>query len=137
MPRVGALRILSLASALLLLGSGLACAALTHYSSIALAFLAWTIAGFGMGLCYPVVATLAMASAEAGREGHLSMMMGLTDTLGITAAIGIGAAVLRADESGALARVVGVWQGFVVLALCLPVLLWWRRAQFDAARAVD
>ncbi len=137
LPRLGALRILWLASALLLLGSALACAALTHYASIALAFFAWTIAGLGMGLCYPVVATLAMASAETGREGHLSMMMGLTDTLGITAAIGIGAAVLRADESGALGRVVGVWQGLVLLALCLPVLLWWRREQFDAARAVD
>ena len=132
LPRVGALRILWIASALMLLGSGLACLALNHYASISLAFLAWAIAGLGMGLCYPVVATLAMGCAEPGREGHLSMMMGLTDTLGITAAIGIGAAVLRADESGALTRMMGIWQGFVLLALSLPLILWWRQAQFQS-----
>ena len=137
LPRVGVLPVLWTASALLLLGSGLACLAITYYASIALAFPAWTIAGLGMGLCYPVVATLAMASAEPGHEGHLSMMMGLTDTLGITAAIGIGGAVLRADESGALARMVGVWQGYVVLALSMPLLLWWRRSQFETTRAND
>ena len=129
--RVGARPLLWTASVLLLVGSGLACLALTHYASIALAFAAWTVAGLGMGLCYPVVATLAMASGESGREGQLSMMMGLTDTLGITAAIGIGGAFLRADESGALARMVGVWQGYAVLALAMPALLWWRRACFD------
>ena len=129
--RVGALVLLWVASLLLLAGSGLACLTLIHYANIALACAAWTLAGLGMGLCYPVVASLAMAASESGREGQLSMMMGLTDTLGITAAIGIGGAILRADESGALARMVGVWQGYVVLALAMPALLWWRRACFD------
>ena len=135
--RVGPRAILTVASALLLAGSALAWAALTQLASIALAFVAWFVAGFAMGLCYPVIASLAMACAERGREGRLSMMMGLTDTLGITIAIGIGGALLRADRAGAVARVADLWLGYVGLALLLPLLLWRRREHFGPVPSTE
>lgn len=131
--RIGARPILLAASLLLFTGTLLAWFALDVLGAVGPLFLAWGIAGAGMGLCYPVVSTLAMAQAENGREGHLSMMLGLADTLGITAAIGIGGAWLRADAPGALARIDMVWLGLVGVAVLMPLLLVMRRAQFVAA----
>lgn len=131
--RIGARPILFAASALLVIGTSLAWFATTQVPLVSVLFLAWTVSGFAMGLCYPVVATLAMAQAERGREGRLSMMLGLTDTLGITTAIGLGGAILRADDPGAMSRHASLWLGFVLLAALLPLLLIVRRRYFVLA----
>ncbi len=133
-------RILLVAAVLMLLGTGLAWLAATVTAQISVLFLAWTIAGFAMGLIYPIVTMLAMAQAEPGREGHLSMMLGLADTLGITAAIGLGGALLQADSPAALSRIGSVWLGLFTIAALMPVLLLIRGAQFstrDLGAAVD
>ena len=131
--RLGSLRILQRASALFVFSTLLTWYALIELRSLSLLFLAWALAGLAMGMIYPVTSTLAMARVERGREGQLSMMSGLADTLGITWSIGIGSALLRADQPGALARVGPLWLGLVALSLLLPILLLWRRRYFASA----
>lgn len=131
--RRGAPAILALASALLLGGTALTWYALIEARSLTLLFAAWSVAGAAMGMIYPVVSMLAMARAEPGREGRLSMMLGLADTLGITCSIGLGGAWLRAEQAGALGRVGPLWLGLVMLTLLLPLLLITRRRYFVAS----
>jgi hypothetical protein len=133
--RLGALRILAGAGLVLVAGTGLAWYGASLRGSVGLIALAWSLAGLAMGMVYPVVSSLAMARAERGREGRLSMMLGLSDTLGITAAIGLGGAWLRAEQPGALARVDGLWLGFVLVAVLVPALVAWRRRALTGAAA--
>jgi len=122
--------ILGAAGALLITCTTLTAWAIGRPDAIEILFLAWCGAGAAMGLIYPVVSALAMARVQRGREGRLSMMLGLGDTLGITSAIGMGGAILRAAEPGALERVVPVWLGFIALAALIPFVLCWRRSWY-------
>lgn len=132
--RIAPRSLLALACVCLLGGTLIAWYAAAHAPAVPPLFVAWAVAGAAMGLVYPVVSRLAMARAERGREGHLSMMLGLSDTLGITGAIGLGGAWLRVDAPDALARIGGLWLGFVALAALLPLLLLVRRQHFELTR---
>jgi len=68
---------------------------------------AWTVAGFGIGLAYSPISVTVLREAPSGQEGAATSGMQLTDTLGITlgtglggAAVGLGDAVGWAPESG-------------------------------------
>jgi MFS family permease len=60
---------------------------------------AWTVAGFGMGLCYSPISLLMLAAAPAGREGWASASLNLADVLGSAIGIGIGGAAISAAVS--------------------------------------
>jgi MFS family permease len=57
---------------------------------------AWTVGGFGIGLCYAPITLLMLAEAPAGREGWAAASLSLADVLGSALGIGIGGAAVSA-----------------------------------------
>jgi MFS family permease len=75
---------------------GLALASLTLVPGIpvAVAALAWGIAGFGQGLSYSPLTLVTLAEAEPGREGAATASLQLTDVLGTALGTGLGGAIV-------------------------------------------
>jgi MFS family permease len=69
---------------------------------LAVAFVAWTVSGFGMGLSYAPISLMMLRVAPSGREGWASASLNLADVLGTALGVGIGgaavASVSRADH---------------------------------------
>lgn len=65
----------------------------------AVGYLAWGIAGFGMGTAYASVAVTVLAQAEHGREGRASSALQLSDTLGVALGTGIGGALVAGGSA--------------------------------------
>lgn len=65
-------------------------------------FAFWTLAAFGMGLGYNVANSTAMAKTEPGREGLTSSALGISDSLGIAVATGLGGVLVALGEAYAL-----------------------------------
>lgn len=57
---------------------------------------AWTIAGFGMGMGYAPTTLLMLKNAPPGREGWASASLNLADVLGSALGIGLGGAAISA-----------------------------------------
>jgi MFS family permease len=75
---------------------GLALASLTLVPGIpvAVAALAWAIAGLGQGLSYSPLTLVTLAEAEPGREGAATASLQLTDVLGTALGTGLGGAIV-------------------------------------------
>ncbi len=58
----------------------------------------WSLAALGMGLGYNVANSAAMARTEPGREGLTSSALGISDSLGIAVATGVGGVLLALGE---------------------------------------
>jgi MFS family permease len=65
-------------------------------------FACWTLAAFGMGIGYNVANSTAMAKTEPGREGLTSSALGISDSLGIAVATGLGGVLLAIGEAFSL-----------------------------------
>lgn len=64
-------------------------------------YLAWAVAGLGMGTAYASVAVTVLAEAEPGREGAASSSLQLSDQLGIALGTGVGGALVAAGSAAA------------------------------------
>ncbi len=65
---------------------------------LALAYLAWALAGLGMGIAYNTATVAAMGDTPEGSEGTTSTALGMVDALAISLATGLGGAWLAAAE---------------------------------------
>jgi MFS family permease len=73
-----------------------------HGAPLWLIYLAWMIAGFGMGTAFPVIPLAVMAGAREGAEARELSPTLLMDTLGIAVGAGVaGAAITVATDAGA------------------------------------
>lgn len=98
--RVEAGTLAAVGSALVAAAISLALPLLDAATPTALAFAAWALAGFGMGVAYNTITTTAMAHSPAGDEGPLSTSLGVSDAVGISLGTGIaGAWVAFGDRS--------------------------------------
>jgi MFS family permease len=62
---------------------------------------AWTMAGFGIGIAYSPISVTALALAKAGEEGRISASVQLSDVLGTAFGTGVaGAAVAIVHQHG-------------------------------------
>jgi MFS family permease len=84
--------------------------------SVAEGIAAWTVAGFGMGLCYAPITLLMLDAAPAGREGWASASLNLADVLGSALGIGIGGAAITAAVSLRWPLAAGVAAAFAITA---------------------
>lgn len=83
-----------------------------------LAFVAWSIGGFGMGILFNPTTVASMTYADDGREGEISSQIHLADSLGfgVMGAVG-GATVAFADRTSfTLQSAIGV--NFALAAMC-------------------
>jgi MFS family permease len=91
---------------------------------IALAAVAWGVAGLGIGIAYSTAALVVLEAAPSGEAGAASAALQLGNVLGTALGTGIGAAVLaRATRAATpLAAAIGINHG-IALALAVAALL--------------
>jgi MFS family permease len=65
------------------------------------AFVSWTVSGFGMGLCYAPISLMMLRVAPSGREGWASASLNLADVLGTALGVGVGGAAVAAVSRAA------------------------------------
>jgi MFS family permease len=80
-------------------------------------FIAWTVAGFGMGLAYAPTSLMMLRAATPGREGWASASLNLADVLGTALGIGIGGAAVAAVTRNKVAVSHGVAIAFLAAAV--------------------
>jgi MFS family permease len=83
---------------------------------VATAWLAWTLAGLGIGLAYPTIGVVILKHAPPGRDGNLAASLGLAEALSVAVAAGIGGGAI------ALARTAG-WSPATGLAAAFGLAL--------------
>ena len=104
-----------------------------HGWPLPLIYLAWAIAGFGMGAAFPTVPLAVMAGADEGQEARELAPTLLMDTLGIAVGAGLGgAAVTFADTHGST-LVAGLSVAFGLAAVA-GLTLWALAPRIDPAR---
>jgi MFS family permease len=82
-----------------------------------MALVAWTVAGFGIGLAYSPISVTALGWARSGNEGRVSASVQLCDVLGIALGTGgAGAAVAIVHQHGGPARL-GLGLAFAIASL--------------------
>ena len=87
-----------------------------------LPYLAWTVAGFGMGLAYPTIALLAMEAAPVGNEETALAQYQLADSLGAAVGPGLAGGVLSVALTAGASLRTGLVAG-LGLALAVAVLM--------------
>jgi MFS family permease len=81
-----------------------------------MALVAWTVAGFGIGLAYAPISLTALGWARSGNEGRVSASVQLCDVLGTALGTGAaGAAVAIVHQHGGPARL-GLGLAFAIAA---------------------
>jgi MFS family permease len=83
---------------------------------MAVAFVAWAIAGLGMGLSYAPISLMMLRVAPSGREGWASASLNLADVLGTALGVGIGGAAVAAVSRAAHPVSSGVALAFGIAA---------------------
>jgi MFS family permease len=81
---------------------------------IAIAVLAWAVAGYGMGLGYAPLSLLMMRQAPPGREGWAAASLNLCDVLGTAIGTGVGGAAVAAAVRSGLPLAAGVGIAFAI-----------------------
>ena len=115
--QIGARRLVGTGFVLVAVGIAGLASVLWTAVPVAVAFVAWTVSGLGMGLGYSPISLLVLREAPPGREGAASSSLHLCDVLGIALGTGIGgAAVATGDRMGQEVSV-GVGIAFAVTGL--------------------
>jgi MFS family permease len=86
-------------------------------------FVAWAVAGFGMGLSYAPISLMMLRVAPSGREGWASASLNLADVLGTALGVGFGGAAVAAVTRSGRAVSDGVVFAFGAAALAAIVAL--------------
>jgi MFS family permease len=88
--------LVALGSALIALAVVLLANLLRESTPLALAWLAWALAGLGMGIAHSTISLTVLEEAEAGAEGFVASAMQLAHSLGVAAGAGIAGAAVAA-----------------------------------------
>ena len=90
---------------------------------IVIAYVAWALAGLGMGLAYAPISLMMLRQAPEGREGWASASLSLSDVLGSALGAGLGGAAISVAASRGWPLATGVAVAFAVPALVAMVAL--------------
>ncbi len=90
--------------ACLVAGLGIAAVTLVPGAPVAIAAVAWGVAGLGQGLSYSPLTLVTLAEADPGREGAATASLQLTDVLGTALGTGVGGAIVAAGLSTGWSR---------------------------------
>ncbi|HUJ05374.1 MAG TPA: MFS transporter [Streptosporangiaceae bacterium] len=110
-------RLVRIGLAVILAGIGGLAVMLDGRVPVQTGIIAWTVAGFGMGLCYAPISLLMLREAPAGREGWASASLNLADVLGSAMGIGLGGAAISAASGLGWPVAGGVAVAFALAAL--------------------
>jgi MFS family permease len=101
---------------LVLLGIAGMLAVLHPAVPVAVAYVAWSVAGLGMGLAYAPISLMMLREAPGGREGWASASLSLSDVLGSALGAGLGGAAIAVGATMGWPLSTGV-----AVAFALPV----------------
>jgi hypothetical protein len=101
----------------ILVGIGGLAAMLASTVPVATGIVAWTVAGFGMGLAYAPISLLMLKNAPPGREGWASASLNLADVLGSALGIGIGGGAISATVRFGWPLWAGLGAAFAITAM--------------------
>jgi MFS family permease len=102
------------------------------------AYVAWFVAGLGMGLSYSPISLMMLRGAPAGREGWASSSLNLADVLGTALGVGAGGAAVATVSRGSGPIAAGVVVAFAVAAAAAVVNLFVvRRLPGTLTRAAE
>ena len=111
-------RLVRLGLTLLMLGGCGMLAVLQPGVPVAVAYLAWSIAGLGMGLAYAPISLMMLREAPPGGEGWASASLNLSDVLGSALGAGLGGAAIALGATQGWALSTGV-----AVAFALPTVM--------------
>ncbi len=113
--RWGRRRAVRLGVVLTIVGVAGILAAVWSQARAVVATLGWSIGGLGMGIAYPSITLLVLASAPAGQEGAASSSMQISGAVGMAVGTGIGGALIAAGESAGWATSTGLALTFATM----------------------
>jgi MFS family permease len=85
------------------------------------AYVAWSVAGLGMGLSYAPISLMMLRAAPMGREGWASASLSLADVLGEALGVGVGGAAVAAVSRGDRSISTGIVLAYAAAALAATV----------------
>ncbi len=123
--RVGPGRLVALGFVLVLLGTAILALVLSPEVPVAVAGLAWAVAGLGMGLGYAPLSLAVLAEAPIESQGVATAALQLSDVLGTAVGTGVAGALIAIAARGGSPEWVGLAGAFAVGALvgCLGLAL--------------
>jgi MFS family permease len=98
--RYGPRRLVRAGQCLVVVGLALMCVVLLPSVPPALAIVAWTVAGGGIGTAYAPLSVSTLDRAAPGEEGRATSALQLCDTLGQAVGIGVAGAIVAAFSTG-------------------------------------
>jgi MFS family permease len=105
---------------------------------LAAAIVAWSLAGFGMGIAYAPLSLVVLADAPPGREGAASASLNLSETLGVALGTGASGAVVAAGDATGWAVATSLTIAFAMCgAIALAVSAAARRTPGALGKAVS
>ena len=107
-------RLVRLGLTLIMLGECGMLAVLLPGVPVSVAFLAWSIAGLGMGSAYAPISLMMLREAPPGREGWASASLNLSDVLGSALGAGLGGAAIALGATQGWSLSTGVAVAFAL-----------------------
>jgi MFS family permease len=134
--RVGARWLTAFGASMIAVATVLVSTGLVASMPLAIAYVGWGFAGFGMGIVFPTIPLSVMAVADEGHEaGELSSTI-LMDFLGVGIGAGLGGASVALADAGLISLEAGI-AGAFGLALVTAVALALVARRIPDARHVD
>jgi MFS family permease len=110
-------RLVASGLAIVVIGLAAMATVLLPATPVGVALVAWTVAGFGIGLAYAPISLLMLREAPAGREGWASASLSLADVLGTAFGIGAGGAAVTAATAHGWPLAHGVAAAFAIAGI--------------------
>ena len=107
---------------IIVIGLGAMALVLLPATPVYVGLVAWTVAGFGIGLAYAPISLLMLHEAPAGREGWASASLSLADVIGTALGIGAGGAAVAAATAHGWPLAAGVGVAFAIASAGAAVL---------------
>jgi hypothetical protein len=87
-----------------------------------LPYVAWSVAGVGIGIAYSTISVMGLSLAKPGAEGSTASMVLLSDSLGLAAGAGLGGSAIAMAQAAGLSLRTGL-AGVFGLALLAAIAL--------------
>jgi MFS family permease len=135
--RYGPRRLVRIGECLVAAGLAMMCVVLLPSVPPALAIVAWTVAGGGIGTAYSPLSVTTLDRAAPGKEGRATSALQLCDTLGQAVGIGVAGAIVAASSTG-LGHGVALAFSFAFAVALIAVIAGTRLpGQLTSSRAAD
>ena len=109
--------LVSLGAAAICVGAGGVAAGLISATPLVVPYVAWTVAGVGMGVAYPTVYLVTMDRAGRGTEGVAVSLLLLLDSLGVATGAGLGGAAIGIARNAGAGIRGGLGAAFALAAM--------------------